>query len=540
MNWLVQCAVIATGAAFVTPVGRRVWRCICLAVARPARSNFAGPLIVFVFALAIGATPSVCGRVPIPSVHDEFSYLLAADTFAHGRLTNPPHPLWPHFETIHEIMQPTYASKFPPAQGLALAAGQLLGLPAIGAFGAEALFCALVCWALRAWLPARWALVGGLLAAMLPVLNRWGQTYWGGSVAAIGGALLTGAAARMVRNPRRHHGLILGAGLAILANSRPLEGLIVALICGVIVTCVAARRGLLPRLVRVVGVPMAVVLALVAGWMLYYNRVVTGHALLMPYSLHREQYMVAPIFWWEAPNSSQSFRHERFRQFYGGTELEEYEKQRGAVEFLLGAGRTLRQVCADAVQPRWLMLLLPGAVALLWVCRRMRAAVLLVAGFIVIHFCLTPWMRIQYLAPVAATCVAILTLSLRATSRFGALGRGIAALVIASIVADSVTQTAAIISNPRPGGTARTEVIARLQAEPGRQLVLVNYRPGPQLLFEWVYNPADIDAARVVFARAMSREQNTSLANHFPDRRIWLLDMQYDHYDLALLREPRQ
>ena len=61
------------------------------------------------FSLLVNGTMALFLGVPPPAVHDEYSYWLAADTFAHGRLANPPHPLWVYFETMHVLQQPTYA-----------------------------------------------------------------------------------------------------------------------------------------------------------------------------------------------------------------------------------------------------------------------------------------------------------------------------------------------------------------------------------------------------------------------------------------------
>ena len=137
--------------------------------------------------------------IPRPLIHDEFSYLLAADTFAHGRLTNPTPLFFEHFETPQELVKPTRMSKYPPGQGLVIALGQIIsGMPIVGVWISTAAACAAIYWMLLGFVARSWALTGGVMAAASPALLDWSQVYWGGSVAVLGGALLLGGWGRLM------------------------------------------------------------------------------------------------------------------------------------------------------------------------------------------------------------------------------------------------------------------------------------------------------------------------------------------------------
>ena len=67
-------------------------------------------------------------------------------------------------------------------------------------------------------------------------------------------------------------------------------------------------------------------------------------------------------------------------------------------------------------------------------------------------------------------------------------------------------------------------MLAQLRAEPGRHLAIVRYQPDHEILEEWVYNQADIDGSKVVWARDMGPEKNQELIDYYKDRRVWLVE----------------
>ena len=308
------------GESWFTPIERRF--------AQLARKRFPSVLVVGATTLLLRLLLLPILPVPDPAVHDEFSYLLAADTFAHGRLANPTHPMWVHFETFHVNQQPTYASMYYPAQGLFLALGQVMfGHAFWGVWLSTGLMCAAICWMLQGWLPPVWALLGGFLAVIrLGTFSYWMNSYWGGSVAALGGALLLGALPRIKRHYRVRDVLFMGAGCAILANSRPYEGLFFSIPMFAALLVWSHRSTIPQRLLmgRVVA-PLVVIFGVTLSAMGFYFWRTTGTPLRTPFQVNVATYNPMPYFPWQSLRAIPTYHHPVMQKFYLDWWMNQYE-----------------------------------------------------------------------------------------------------------------------------------------------------------------------------------------------------------------------
>jgi hypothetical protein len=75
------------------------------------------------------------------------------------------------------------------------------------------------------------------------------------------------------------------------------------------------------------------------------------------------------------------------------------------------------------------------------------------------------------------------------------------------------------------GNLERARIERCLGQRPGRSLVIVSQHPF-LVDKEWVYNHADIDASKIVWARDMGEPANQELIEYFRDREIWMLSFQ--------------
>lgn len=539
--------LIVVAAAFCLPrLGSRHFSRIEHLFARLARKKGLSVAVVgaAAFLLRLAILP-IC-PIPHPFTPNDFSFLLAGDTFASGRLTNPTPAMWVHFESIHITMTPTYMSMYFPAQGLVLAAGKVLtGHPWFGVLCVSALMCAAICWMLQAWLPPSWALLGGLIAILrIGLFSYWINTdSGGGTVAALGGALVLGAFPRLMRGVRFRDGMLLAIGIILLATDRPYEGLLlcipVAFVLGRWIIS-GSNRPPVALLLRRAALPVLLIVA-AGAWMGYYNYRAFGNPLTPPYKVDRAEYAIAPYFVWQPQRPEPAYRHELMSRFYHENELSYFKKIHSVRGFL-------PQTLIKAVQGILFftgIVLLPPLIMLrrVFLDHRIRFLVLcmfiLMAGLSIEIF-LVP----HYLAPFTAVFYALGLQAMRHLRLWSPgdqpVGRALVRLtVVACLMLAGLRLFAGPLhlipaenpssewidfwAGPGPFGAARAQVQSRLEQFPGKQLVIVRYSPKHEVSDDWVYNAADIDGSKVIWANEMDPSENLDLIHYYKNRTVWLV-----------------
>jgi hypothetical protein len=455
---------------------------------------------------------------PVPDIYDEFSHLLVADTLRHFRLANAAHPFHRFFETFFVLQEPTYSSIYPVGQGAALAIGWIVfGTPWAGVVIPVAALCALCYWMLRGWTTPNWALTGGVLAVMeFGPLNQWMNSYWGGALPAAGGCLVFGALPRLRRGSDLRYAVLLGAGLAIHLLTRPYESVFL-LLCVVLYLLPAGRSAVKPLLV-------AALVALPAiGITLLQNKQVTGSWMMLPYALSQYQYGVpaALTFQQDAAPHRELTREQQLDYKMQVSFRGEHAETVGA--YLLRLAYRIRYYRFFFMPP--LYLTLPFFFAALRETRFVWAVVFPLILALGINF--FPAFQYHYMAAVTCFFVLIGVTGLQQLSRFSPLA---ASVVVLLCIAQFAFEYGLHVFSHDPWSLAlrnperRVAVNNQLARAPGKQLVFVRYWPRHIFQDEWVYNAADIDGARVVWARDLGAAEDEKLRQYYPGRTVWLLE----------------
>jgi hypothetical protein len=463
-------------------------------------------------------------------------------------------------------------------------------MPWLGIYLSVGLMCGAFYWMLRAWTRPAWALLTAVIFAIrFGVFTYWTNSYWGGSVIALGSALVVGALPRMLSRQRMRDAWWFGAGCCLLASTRPFEGLALVLPAAIVLLAWWIRsedwRERRFRLVRTL-LPISGMLFAFFAWLAYDNFASTGHAAVSAYQLWRQQQSVVPSFLWQPLRKTVPIYYSlQTRQFNTVWEMSYWNHlHQNVVRGILNVVERPIQFLQIFLRP---LLLLPFLVPLLikrdpaagqrmvadglfvaigllaillghsfpvtliwyawaaWLLAHARfkpGLRLLMAMLLFGAFCslLTTFHMPTYEAPFVAPAFVLVAVGMRslATWRRHA-GTGRAMVVNLSLGCGFLFLVYTLLAvlhvhvdgeSPFNWSSYENRLQARavaqrfLEQQPGKQLAIVRYGPEHDVLYEWVWNLAEIDQQKVIWARELKPDWNAQLLRHYPDRRVWLIE----------------
>ncbi len=475
---------------------------------------------------------SIAG-VPVPQTHDEFAYLLAADTFLHGRLVNPAPFSPPHFEYFHILIEPVYTAKFPPLQGVFLAIGKVLtGFPIAGVWLAGLLSSLVIYWLQRAFFSLRWSLFGTILWIFAPLNLVWSDSYWGGHLAVIGGALSVGAFFRYLQFESLKYLFVWGVGIFLLLNSRLYEGTVLT---GILVSLWVFEMSKSRKLTKGIyqgGAVFVLIILFNLACIAFYNYTVTQNPLLLPYSLQHSRFHKVPLFVFQKPVEPKAEIPPVIKKL----------DERWLAELRSDYKNPLTAVVSTAERipiylvwltrsPFLLILFLYGLVVLAKGAKKDfgKNLIIILAIFLAALF-LTTFKGDRFLAPIVGIAFVSITLAAKMLYLKMVFGKYLilflplivgGGFVFGLFWLESKRNPLPVIEN---NFLSRGQIVNFLSAQGGKHLVfLETSEANPADARFYVYNEAEMNAASIIWAHNLSESENEVLIDYHQNRKIWLL-----------------
>jgi hypothetical protein len=267
-------------------------------------------------------------------------------------------------------------------------------------------------------------------------------------------------------------------------------------------------------------------LAVAAGFQAYYDYRITGNPFVLPYMVYERQYNPVPLFVWQPLRDIDHWDVPTMRDMYRN-DVRDYEKRRSAGGFFPELAFKAHWIYADYIG-YWAPSLLVPAAGLLLVVRRRRwvqAALAVTLGLCGIVLFSNATMA-HYVAPAVALFVYLVVSGLRgiANVRYGRWIVGAMLAVYVGMFCMYFGKWRDRVGSYWP--RERQTIEQALDERPGDHLVLVRYVPTFNPSWDWVWNSADIDAQRVVWAHDLGAERNRELLAYYPHRDVWLLTVR--------------
>jgi hypothetical protein len=266
----------------------------------------------------------------------------------------------------------------------------------------------------------------------------------------------------------------------------------------------------------------------------FYNLRVTGNMFRMPYQVYESTYEIAPKFIWQNLRPAPFYRHKQIQDFNRGVDLDLFKLERTVVGFIVKNAAYLSWWLVYSLNVYLLGLIRMFPVMVLWTVRSRWGSVafLTYCFFACGVFLLMPLM-IHYSAPITSLNYVFVLQSLRLWEWRDSrrkVGRPVLWLVLSlALVGLFVSAYSRVSPNdPSLWYEQRGRVSRQLKEAEGNHLIIVSYGPEHLANQEWVHNAADIDQAKVVWARPISSAEDCKLAKYFKERHLWLLNLDRD------------